>query len=399
MKSPSPTPVRARRSSTTLGVRKTVVSPSLFLGLVALVAGSFATYRGVKLAQRASFWDDSTERRELKSELEGSVSAASLLQSVQLNAQFRTILLDPRKQIEARIEAEKSSLSQKRSLNKDDQSSRGSETSSGSNAPGLDTAGVDQRNEKRSGKKGTEKKSRRDWKVNEKSKRDLETEAETEETSGLRVRVIENGLKGSLHEEAGFVRWRDSVILLGSFNVSRDQAPIIVATQSSSSAIGSTRVTNFNLTTGAVTTGPDLPVLMHHPAAAISPGGVIHVVGSADWSDMSSSNDDAFQFTWDVEGGGTEWVARARYLGAAGGFSCEFLGELMYCCGGGRRLQERTGNLVRVYSPANDSWSEAAPLPEVRRLLRYVRLSRSNRKGSPTLGLKSVCEIEIEECA
>ncbi|GAQ85041.1 hypothetical protein KFL_002180160 [Klebsormidium nitens] len=36
----------------------------------------------------------------------------------------------------------------------------------------------------------------------------------------------------------------------------------------------------------------------------------------------------------------------------------------MYCCGGGRRPQERTGNLVRVYDPGDDSWSDAAPLPE-----------------------------------
>ncbi|GAQ85036.1 hypothetical protein KFL_002180110 [Klebsormidium nitens] len=316
MPPPSANPVRPHRTSLKNWFRKTFVSPLLFLGLVTLISGAFGGSWGFTLARRASHGvrEDGTQRSELQSDLEGTVGAASLLQSVKLNAQFRTILMRPQKHGKL-TEAKKSSRSQKLSIETDED--RGELLGTGAAAE-----------------------------------------------SGLRVQVIEGGLKGSLHEEPGFVRWRDSVILLGSFNVSRDYAPVLSATHHELLAIGSTRTTIYNLTTGDVTIGPDFPVLMHHPAAAISPGGVVHLVGSADWSDMSSPNNDAFHFTWDVEGGATDWIDRARVLGAAGGFSCEFLGEFMYCCGGGRRLQERTGDLLRVYNPANDSWSEAAPLPE-----------------------------------
>lgn len=185
---------------------------------------------------------------------------------------------------------------------------------------------------------------------------------------GLEVEVIEKGLRGALHEEPGFAQWNDLVVILGSFNVTKEYAPFLAAAHPERVPelfVGSSRTSVYNLTSREVRPGPELPVLMHHPAAAISPGGVVHLVGSGDWSDVNLPNNDSYHFVWNVSGGPEVWSEAKGIPGAAGGFSCAFVGELMYCCGGGRRLQEPTSRNVRVYDPAKDSWREVAPLPEV----------------------------------
>jgi hypothetical protein len=185
---------------------------------------------------------------------------------------------------------------------------------------------------------------------------------------GLEVEVIEKGLRGALHEEPGFAQWNDLVVILGSFNVTKEYAPFLAAEHPERVPelfVGSSRTSVYNLTSREVRPGPELPVLMHHPAAAISPEGVVHLVGSGDWSDVNLPNNDSYHFVWNVSGGPEVWSEAKGIPGVAGGFSCAFVGELMYCCGGGRRLQEPTGRNVRVYDPAKDSWQDLSPLPEV----------------------------------
>ncbi|GAQ85042.1 hypothetical protein KFL_002180165 [Klebsormidium nitens] len=166
-----------------------------------------------------------------------------------------TILLRPLTQKEGSTDTEKNTLSQKKSFQRDEGSSEHSGLSSILYTP--EGAATVRENaeplEKRGIAEGTEKGLETERKSGGKTGTD--TEADTE--SGLKVRVIQDGLKGSLHEEPGFVRWRDCVILFGSFNVSREQAPVLVAAHSWSIALGSTRTTIYNLTTGDVTTGPD----------------------------------------------------------------------------------------------------------------------------------------------
>lgn len=84
--------------------------------------------------------------------------------------------------------------------------------------------------------------------------------------------------QGRLHQECGHVQIGDNLYLLGGFDVTR--AGSIDLSHNHNWFLGSSAVTIYNVRDGNVSYAQDLPIVMNHNAAALSPEGIIHVVGA-----------------------------------------------------------------------------------------------------------------------
>jgi hypothetical protein len=147
-------------------------------------------------------------------------------------------------------------------------------------------------------------------------------------------------------------------------------------------------VTLYNMTSGDVVAGPELPVKMHHNTMAVSPAGVLHVIGSPDFFTGPPPNSTegplCHHFLLDLplllqrndgsgsaaaaaaagggsssgSGGGVQWERRAPILGVSGGLACNFLDGNLFCVAGASTVWNvsSTSNQLRVSHRQPCTW-------------------------------------------
>ena len=134
----------------------------------------------------------------------------------------------------------------------------------------------------------------------------------------------------------------------------------------------STKVEVYDPATNRWSSRPDLPMGLHHAGAAVLDG-ALYVVGGFTVSDdmLWNPSDRVFRFNPADE----TWTERAPLPTARGGLAVTALQGKLYAVSGYDGL--RNPAAVEVYDPARDQWTAAAPLPTPRDHLAAVTLGET----------------------
>ena len=134
----------------------------------------------------------------------------------------------------------------------------------------------------------------------------------------------------------------------------------------------STKVEVYDPVTNRWSSRPDLPMRLHHAGAAVLDG-VLYVVGGFAVSDdtLWNPSDRVFRFNPADE----TWTERAPLPTARGGLAVTTLQGKLYAVSG--YDGQRNPAAVEIYDPARDQWTPAAPLPTPRDHLAAVSLGET----------------------
>ena len=134
----------------------------------------------------------------------------------------------------------------------------------------------------------------------------------------------------------------------------------------------STKVEVYDPATNRWSSRPDLPMGLHHAGAAVLDG-ALYVVGGFTVSDdtLWNPSDRVFRFNPADE----TWTERAPLPTARGGLAVTTLQGKLYAVSGydGRRNPAA----VEIYDPARDQWTAAAPLPTPRDHLAAIAIGET----------------------
>ncbi|MEA2709897.1 MAG: hypothetical protein QOF78_2498, partial [Phycisphaerales bacterium] len=127
---------------------------------------------------------------------------------------------------------------------------------------------------------------------------------------------------------------------------------------------GTGHVWRYDTLTDTWHAAPDLPEKRGAGAAAIV-GRQLHFFGGMDETRMLECND---HWSLDLDDPEANWVARASMSNGRNHLGGVAVGGKVYAVGGqhGQEAEQDAQSQVECYDPATDTWTDVAPLPDIR---------------------------------